>query len=58
MKRWMQIEGVRYLIRGPWTATEVRARYKEFRAKYPNCELTLAQWAGERGFVFFKWSAR
>ena len=53
MKRWITINGTRYLIRGPYTAKEVRARYKGFLAKYPDCNLTLTQWAGQYGAVYF-----
>jgi hypothetical protein len=52
-KRWIQINGTRYLIRGPYTVAEVRKRYSDFLAKYPGCGLTLAQWACQRGAVYF-----
>ena len=53
MKRWIQIDGMQYLIRGPYKARQVRDRYAGFRAKYPGCKLTWAQWAVRYGAVYF-----
>jgi hypothetical protein len=53
MKRWITIEGRRCLIRGPYTPKQVRQRYADFRVKYPDNKLTLAQWAAQRGAVYF-----
>jgi hypothetical protein len=52
MNRYITITGVKYLIRGPYTAREVRQRYTAFMQKYPDSKLTLAQWAAQRGAVY------
>lgn len=53
-RRWITIEGARYLIRGPFSPREVRERYQSFLTKYPTSKLTLAQWASQRGAIYYK----
>jgi hypothetical protein len=50
-ERTIQIDGVKYLIRGNYTPAQIRQRYEAFKAKYPRTTLTLAQWAN-RGAIY------
>jgi hypothetical protein len=54
MKRYLTINGDRYLIRGPFTAPQVRQRHADFLRKYPDSTLPLDRWAVERGAVYFR----
>lgn len=50
-KRYIQVDGKRYLIRGPWTAKDLRRLYQSFSAKYPNTP--FKEWLN-RGFVYYR----
>ncbi len=58
MKRYITIDGAKYLIRGNFTATQVRERFATFQKKYTDSTLTLSQWAVQRGAVYLKVSER
>jgi len=52
MAKYLTIDGTKYLIRGPYSATQVYQRYAAFCAKYPDTKLSLVQWATERGAIY------
>jgi hypothetical protein len=52
MKGRIVIEGRRYLIRGPYSAGDLRVLYAGFVAKFGS-KLSFKQWAIERGKVYF-----
>lgn len=53
MKRYIKTAKGKYLIRGPWTARELKAQYKALLEKYPNTKLTFDEWLNY-GKVYFK----
>ena len=50
MKRYIVANGKRYLIRGPYTATQLKQIYKNYCEKYGNTE--LSHWLVTRGKVY------
>ncbi len=44
------VDGVKFLIRGFWTAQELKNQYDSFQAKYQS-KLSFRQWLVERGKV-------
>lgn len=53
MSRYIAEKGNRYLIRGPYTATELRKLYQSFLAKYPGTQTTFLEWLN-RGKVYLR----
>ena len=54
MNRYITINKATYLIRGPYTATQVRAFYKAFKTKHPTYLGSLSQWAVYYGKVYMR----
>jgi hypothetical protein len=46
-----------YLIRGNWTADQLRDQYREFVRKYSS-EMPFDRWLTERGKVYFRYHRR
>lgn len=53
MKRYITVDGRRFLIRGTATAKDLRRRYRAFVARYRS-SLSLEQWLVERGGAYFE----
>lgn len=53
LPKYIQIDGLSYLIRGNFTGSQLRDRYEAFKIKYPTSDLSFAQWAVQRGAVYF-----
>ena len=58
MKRYITEQGVRYLIRGPHTATDLRGLFRGFLAKYPGTKITFAGWLVGYGKVYCRVRAK
>lgn len=50
--RYVTEQGVKYRIRGTYTATQLRSLYEKLREQYPNTKLTFASWLVRHGKVY------
>ena len=57
MAKYITINKAKYLIRGPWTATDLHRLYAAFCVKYPDTKLSFAEWAN-RGHIYLKVSRK
>lgn len=53
MKRYITHEGVRYLIRGNYTAKELKALYLKFKEKYPTSKMSFKHWLNQ-GHIYLR----
>lgn len=51
MNNYITDRGMKYLIRGPYTAAQIRTLYAAFVAKYPTTKTTFREWLN-RGKVY------